>query len=192
MTNTAEYIDSYLQDLTRLINEVDSHAIEPFVDAIVDAWRHGRRVIVMGNGGSSSSTSHIVCDLQKNIQMETGKALRAICLTDSTPLLSAWANDTEWSNVFAPQVECWAEPNDVVIGVSGSGNSMNVINGIAAANRADARTFGMAGYKGGKLKDVASHCIVVASDNMQRIEDVHMTLLHAIFLAVCERLKAEH
>ena len=135
MTDTPTYVKAYLDDLIRLLAEVDAHAIEPIVDAIVDAWQNGRHVILMGNGGSSSSASHIVCDFQKNIQMETGKALRAICLTDSTPLLSAWANDTEWDNVFAPQVECWAALGDVVIGVSGSGNSMNVIHGDSCRSR---------------------------------------------------------
>src|SRR5205085_9914172 len=132
----------------------------------------GKRALLMGNGGSSSSVSHIVNDLQKNIHLEAGKPLRTLCLSDCTPLMMAWANDTTWENIFAPQVECWAEPGDVVIGVSGSGNSMNVIRGIEAAGRAGATTIGFGGYQGGKLKGVADHCIVVCSDNMQRIQDV--------------------
>jgi D-sedoheptulose 7-phosphate isomerase len=88
-------------------------------------------------------------------------------------------------------VECWAEPGDVVIGVSGSGNSMNVIHGILAANRAGATTFGLAGYRGGKLTEAAQHCLVVPSENMQRIEDVHMVLLHVVFSALMARAKAE-
>ncbi|HLV82049.1 MAG TPA: SIS domain-containing protein, partial [Chthonomonadaceae bacterium] len=117
--------------------------------------------------------------------------LRALCLSDNTPLLMAWANDTAWENVFAPQVECWAEPGDVVIGVSGSGNSMNVIHGIEAANRKGAITFGLAGYRGGKLKETAQHCLVVGSDNMQRIEDMHMILLHVLFSALLQRAREE-
>jgi D-sedoheptulose 7-phosphate isomerase len=184
------FIKNYFNQVTDLIEAVDMAQVEEIVEALALAWRNDQRVLLMGNGGSSSTVSHIVADLQKNVQLDTGKALKTLCLTDSTPLLSAWANDSEWSNVFAPQVECWAEPGDVVIGVSGSGNSMNVINGILAANRAGAVTFGLAGYSGGKLKTAAHHCIVVESNNMQQIEDVHMVLLHVIFSDLLQRLKA--
>src|SRR5207248_145891 len=157
--------------------------VETMVEALLEAWRSGRRVLLMGNGGSSSSVSHIVNDMQKNLHLESGKPLKTMCLSDCTPLMMAWANDTQWDNIFAPQIECWVEPGDVVIGVSGSGNSMNVINGIEAANRAGAVTFGLAGFQGGKLKTATPHCLVVKSDNMQRIEDVHMILLHILFSA---------
>jgi D-sedoheptulose 7-phosphate isomerase len=189
--NTQTYIQSYLDDLNRLMNAVEPAQVEPMVDALLDVWRKGRRVLLMGNGGSSSSVSHIVNDLQKNLQLEAGRPLRALCLTDSTPLMMAWANDTQWDNIFAPQVECWVEPGDVVIGVSGSGNSQNVVNGILAANRLGAVTFGLTGYVGGKLKTSAQKCLVVPSDCMQRIEDVHMVLLHIVFSTVLERAKEE-
>ena len=185
------FINRYLSDLTSLIGAIDVTQIEHMVETLLIAWRQGRRVLLMGNGGSSSSVSHIVNDLQKNIHLETGRALRTLCLSDCTPLMMAWANDTQWDNIFAPQVVCWAEPGDVVIGVSGSGNSMNVINGIQAANEAGATTFGLAGYSGGKLKDTAQHCLLVTSDNMQRIEDVHMVLLHIIFSTLLERARLE-
>jgi D-sedoheptulose 7-phosphate isomerase len=189
--NTTAYINSYVDDVKALLDKIDACEVETVVDALLETWRHGRRVLLMGNGGSSSSVSHIVNDMQKNIHLEAGKPLRTLCLSDCTPLMMAWANDTAWENIFAPQVECWAEPGDVVIGVSGSGNSMNVIHGIEAANRAGAKTFGLAGYRGGKLKEAARRCIVVPCDNMQRIEDVHMILLHVIFSALLERAKAE-
>lgn len=184
---TEAVVHSYLNDLGRLFDELDIAWVDRLVEALLVAWQNGSRVMLMGNGGSSSSVSHIVADLQKNIQLATGKALRTLCLTDSTPLMMAWANDTTWSNVFAPQVTCWAEPGDIVIGISGSGDSMNVINGIEAAQKQGATTFGMAGFDGGKLKEAAAECLVVQSDNMQRIEDVHMVVLHLIFTALQER-----
>lgn len=185
---TAALVRAYLSDVQRLLETLDIAFIEEMTDALQEAWQAGRRVLFMGNGGSSSSVSHIVNDLQKNIQLETGRALRALCLTDNTPLLMAWANDTEWGNVFAPQVHCWAEPGDIVIGVSGSGNSSNVIHGICAANAIGARTFGMAGYQGGRLLQTARRCLVVPSENMQRIEDVHMIALHTVFSALLHRV----
>ncbi len=190
MDKAAFVIKNYLEDLKHLLNEINSSEVEQLVDSLFNAWLEGKRVLLMGNGGSSSSVSHIVNDLQKNIQLEASRALRTICLSDSTPLLMAWANDTNWDNIFTPQIECWAEPGDVVIGVSGSGNSMNVINGITAANRCGATTFGMAGFAGGKLKSAAQHCIIVSSDNMQRIEDVHMVILHITFTALLEKTKS--
>lgn len=189
--NTQTYIQNYLDDLKRLVDAVAPAQIEPMVEALLRAWRNGQRVLLMGNGGSSSSVSHIVNDLQKNLQLEAGRPLRALCLTDSTPLMMAWANDTQWDNIFTPQVECWVEPGDVVIGVSGSGNSQNILNGLVAANRLGATTFGLAGYVGGKLKSVAQKSIVVPSDCMQRIEDVHMIVLHVVFSTVLERAKEE-
>lgn len=180
-----------MDELKRLLDGVDSRAVESVVESLFHAWRRGRRVLLMGNGGSSSTVSHIVNDMQKNIHLEAAKPLRAICLSDCTPLMMAWANDTAWDNVFAPQVECWAEPGDVVIGVSGSGNSMNVIHGIRMANKLGVKTIGFAGFEGGKLKEEASECLVVPSTNMQRIEDVHMVVLHIVFSALMERAKQE-
>ncbi len=188
---THRFIQEYLSGLNALIDGINAAQIEQMVETLLVAWRGGRRVLMMGNGGSSSSVSHIVNDMQKNIHLEAGRPLRALCLSDCTPLMMAWANDTAWDNIFAPQIECWAEPGDVVIGVSGSGNSMNVINGIMAANKAGATTLGLAGYGGGKLKDAAQHCLVVPCDNMQRIEDVHMIVLHVIFSTLLERAKLE-
>lgn len=189
--HTESFVDGYLGDLRALLDQVNPAEIGSVVAELLEAWRGGKRVLLMGNGGSSSSVSHIVNDMQKNIALESGRPLRALCLSDCTPLMMAWANDTAWENVFAPQVDCWAEPGDVVIGVSGSGNSMNIINGIEAAKRAGARTIGLAGFGGGKLKAAAQQCLVVESENMQRIEDVHMVMLHMIFSALLEETKHE-
>ena len=143
----------------------------------------------MGNGGSSSTASHIVNDLQKCIQLESGKALRAMCLCDNTALVMAWANDSEYANIFEPQVECWVQPGDVVIGISGSGNSANVVRAIEAANRLGAATFGLAGFDGGQLARVASETLTVPSDNMQQIEDLHMIALHVAFSELRDRVR---
>jgi D-sedoheptulose 7-phosphate isomerase len=188
---TSNFVCAYLDDVKTLLDTIEPAEVEIWVESLLEAWQKGRRVLLMGNGGSSSSVSHIVNDMQKNLYLEAGRPLKTMCLSDCTPLMMAWANDTSWDNVFAPQVECWAEPGDVVIGVSGSGNSLNVIHGIEAAHRAGALTFGLAGFQGGKLKATAQRCIVVPSENMQRIEDVHMILLHILFSALLERAKSE-
>ncbi len=181
------FVQTYLDDLKSLLDAISHEQIDAIVETLFEAWQQGKRVVMMANGGSSSSVSHITNDLQKNLQLEAGKALRALCLTDNAPVLIAWANDTSWENVFAPQIECWIEPGDVAIGISGSGNSQNVLNGMARANELGAKTVGFAGYGGGKLAGIAQNCLVVHSNNMQRVEDVHMVALHLIFSALMKR-----
>ena len=188
---TGVFVRDYLGKLHGLLDTLDTAFIDALTDAILTVWRKGGRVLFMGNGGSHATVSHIVNDMQKNVALASGRPLRTLCLSDCTPLLMSWANDTQWENVFAPQVECWAEPGDVVIGVSGSGNSANVINGIEAANRRGAHTFGLAGNDGGRLKAAAQQCLVVPDESIQRIEDVHMVALHLVFCAVLERAQAE-
>jgi D-sedoheptulose 7-phosphate isomerase len=158
-------------------------------DALESVWQQNGKLLLMGNGGSAATASHFANDFQKCIQCEAGRPIRAMCLSDCGSLLLAWANDTEYSNVFAPQVACWAEPGDLVIGISGSGNSPNVLNGIEAANRLGARTFGLAGFGGGRLAEIAQDGIVVHSNNMQLVEDLHSIILHAAFTELRERLK---
>jgi D-sedoheptulose 7-phosphate isomerase len=174
-------ITRYLEGVKRLIDTVSHDRIQDLADALRRAWTAQRRVLVMGNGGSAATASHIVNDLQKCLQLEHGRALRVLCLSDCTPLVLAWANDTEYANVYAPQVECWAEPGDLVIAISGSGNSENIIRAVEAANRLGAHTFGLAGFGGGRLAQTATECLVIESDNMQQIEDLHMIVLHLAF-----------
>jgi D-sedoheptulose 7-phosphate isomerase len=178
----------YLGGLKDLIDQISEEFVEDLVSALVEAWQSNRRVLLLGNGGSSSTASHIVADLQKMVQLDTGKALKALCVSDSTPLLTAWANDTEYANVFSKQVTCWAEPGDIVIAISGSGNSPNVIRAVEAGKEAGAVTYGLAGYGGGKLLETADKCLVVESRNMQQIEDVHMIALHLIFSMLRKRV----
>lgn len=181
----------YLQQLRRLIDNLDLAGVERLIALLRECWSEDRRVFLVGNGGSSATASHIVNDLQKCLQLETGKALKALCLSDCTPLVMAWANDTDYSNIFAPQIECWGEPGDLLIAISGSGNSPNVLEAVNAAQRRGVRVFGLAGFMGGELAASADECLVVPSTDMQQIEDVHMIVLHMVFSALRERLKAE-
>ena len=185
------FIQDYLTDVKSLIDALSEAQIEALALHLQRIWTAGGKVLLMGNGGSSSTASHIVNDLQKCIHCETGKALRTLCLSDCTPLIMAWANDTDYTNIFAPQVECWAEPGDLVIAISGSGNSANVLNGVEAAKAKGVHVFGLAGYGGGKLAGMCDECLVVRSDNMQRIEDLHMIVLHLAFSLFRERVSAK-
>jgi D-sedoheptulose 7-phosphate isomerase len=182
------YTKDYLEAVKSLIDCLSETKVERLAELLETAWREDRRVLLMGNGGSSATASHIVNDLQKCIHLEGGRPLKTMCLSDCTPLILAWGNDTEFANIYAPQIECWVEPGDLVIAISGSGNSLNILNAVQAANAKGAHTFGLAGYQGGKLASMATECLVVASDNMQQIEDLHMIALHLAFSLLRRRV----
>jgi len=190
-TLTDQCLSHYFSDLTRLLAEVDQKAVGRIVDTLFEAWQSGRRVLLAGNGGSSSSVSHIVADLQKNIYLASGVALKTLCLADSAPLVTAWANDTDYANIFAPQVHCWGEPGDVLLLVSGSGNSPNILHCAQAGRDKGMVVIGLSGFAGGKLQDFVDEGLVVRSDNMQRIEDVHMSILHGVYLALVGKVSAQ-
>jgi D-sedoheptulose 7-phosphate isomerase len=183
-------VSGYLDGVKGLIDQISAEAVERLTQRLYDVWREDRRVLTMGNGGSSSTASHIVNDLQKCIHLESGKPIKAMCLSDCTPLVLAWANDTAYDNVYAPQVACWAQPQDLIIAISGSGNSPNIVRAVEQANEIGAYTFGLAGFNGGKLAVTAKECIVVKSGNMQQIEDLHMILLHLVFSILRDRVRA--
>lgn len=181
------YVKS-LNNLTRLLN-VD-RLIEA-VDVLYDAWQTDKPVLFCGNGGSGSTCSHMVNDLQKNVGLTHGKPVKALCLNDCSPLVSAWANDSAWSDVFAPQVATWGEPGAALVAVSGSGNSQNVLKAVQVACSIGMKTIGLSGFDGGRLAKEVDMSIHVPTDSMQQAEDVHMIILHMLFLGLMERIKAE-
>jgi len=173
--------EEYLAGVTSAICGVDLAAIDAAVQILHRAYADRRAVFTCGNGGSASTASHLVCDLQKSVVGPDGRGLRAIALTDSLPLITAWSNDFDYSRVFAEQVSALASEGDVLLAISASGNSPNVILAVERANSMGLTTIGLAGYQGGKLRQVAQRCIVVPSDNMQMIEDAHLVVGHLIF-----------
>ena len=183
-------IHRYLSDMQAVIKALPHDAIEDVVDVLLEAYRHDRRIIVMGNGGSATTASHFACDLGKGTILAPGKRFKVIALTDSIPLITAWANDRDYESIFVEQMLPLLERQDVVLGISGSGNSPNVLNALIAAREKGAVTIGLTGFQGGMLKDLVDHCIVVPSSSMQQIEDTHLMLLHLICLRIQEKWTA--
>ncbi|HUV05751.1 MAG TPA: SIS domain-containing protein [Armatimonadota bacterium] len=183
-------VKDYLDSVAGLLAEAPREDIRKIAELVVSAYKSGKQVFIMGNGGSAATASHLACDLQKGVGSMGDRKFKVMALTDNIPLITAWANDTDYSNIFAEQLATWVEPGDLVMGISGSGNSPNVINGIEAAKRKGAVTAGLSGFKGGRLAQVADHNVVVASDDMQHIEDVHLILGHLIFRYVLEEIAA--
>jgi D-sedoheptulose 7-phosphate isomerase len=185
-----EQIRFYLNDLGRLLAELPVATIQRVIDLLVEAYESDRRLILLGNGGSAATASHLVADFQKMIYLAGRKPFRAMACTDSMPLVTAWANDTEYANVFAEQVRTWAEAKDVVLAISGSGNSPNVLRAVEVARECGATTIGLSGFAGGKLAQRVDLSIVVPCDNMQRIEDIHMILGHLFFWRMMDEVKS--
>jgi len=158
-----------------LINELDKIAT-----IFIKARDNKRTIFIMGNGGSASTASHFVGDLSKGTIVEGQSRFKAISLTDNIPNMLAWANDSSFEDIFVEQLKNLMKPGDIVVGISGSGNSMNVIKAIDYANKNGAITIGLSGYDGGKLIKYAKENIHVPSFYMQRVEDVHIIIEHLL------------
>ena len=146
----------------------------------LDARKRGNIVYFMGNGGSAATANHFVCDLGKGTIVEGYPRFKALSLSDNIPMMLAWGNDACYEDIFVEQLKNLMNPGDVIVGISGSGNSGNVLRAIQWANENDGITVGLTGFAGGKLKDMAKHVMVVPIHYMQKIEDIHMLVDHLV------------
>lgn len=185
-----DFADDYFQKLKDIMDAIPREKIEKVVSVLMDAYREDRHIFIMGNGGSASNAAHFACDLAKTPVAGSGHRLRAMSLTENLPLFTAWSNDTHYFFGFVEQLRNLMNSGDVVIGISGSGNSQNVLNGIAYANSIGGKTIGLIGFSGGKLKDLAQEFLIVPSDNMQRVEDLHLILVHMITSYLRRRIES--
>ena len=177
------FVEDYLEELKETLNRLPFSKIRKIKDILLSAYQKNKRVFIMGNGGSAATASHFGCDLAKGTTMGKGDLtprFRVTTLTDNIPLLTAWSNDAYYSSVFLEQLRNILEPGDVVIAISASGNSENVVKATEYANANLAITVGLTGFEGGKLKKIAQECLIVPSQSMERIEDVHLILEHLI------------
>jgi D-sedoheptulose 7-phosphate isomerase len=174
-------IPSYLEELSATIQKLPLPAIDRMVRLFLEAYDRARTIFLFGNGGSAALASHMACDLGKGTAPAAGKRLRAVALTDNLALITAWANDTRYEDVFAEQLENLLHPGDVACAISATGNSPNVLAALRFARQAGAVTAGITGFQGGKMESLCDVCLVVPSDNMQIIEDLHLSISHSVF-----------
>src|SRR5262245_62589059 len=184
-----EQIRSYLDEVSQLVASLPAAQLDGVVTRLMEAYDEGRQLFLLGNGGSAATASHLLADFQKCIYMAGGRTFRALAVTDSIPLITAWANDTHYDNVFAEQLRPWVQPGDLVIAISGSGNSPNVLRAVQVARELGAYVLGLAGYPGGSLQEVVDECLVVPCNNMQRVEDCHMIIGHVLFWRMMGRIE---
>ncbi|NQT74861.1 MAG: SIS domain-containing protein [Chloroflexi bacterium] len=175
-----EIIRTYFAEVSQTLDRLPIDTIAEVVEAIENARINGKQVFLFGNGGSAATASHFACDLSKGGIVEGKPRIKAISLCDNLSLMTAWGNDTAYEHIFAEQLVNLVQPGDVVIGISGSGNSPNVLNGMKVAREKGARTIGFGGFDGGKLKDMVDIPLVVANNCMEQVEDFHLLLEHAI------------
>jgi D-sedoheptulose 7-phosphate isomerase len=179
----------YLSAVQDVLERVDHAVIDQMAEAVWRGYEARKTIFLFGNGGSAALASHFACDIGKGTIAGREKRLKTIALTDNVPLITAWANDKSYEDVFSEQLDGLAEKGDIAMAISGSGNSPNVIKGLQAARRLGLQTLVLTGFAGGKAKPLADLCLVVPSDSMQHIEDAHLCATHAIFLAIRERMK---
>jgi D-sedoheptulose 7-phosphate isomerase len=175
----------YLNRLKTVLDRVDTANIDVAVDMIESAWREGRQIISLGNGGSSLTALHYITDWNKSPFLANGRPFRGRSLIDNVGLITAYANDISFQDVFREQLRNILEPDDLVIAVSGSGNSENVIRAVDYANASGAKTIGLCGFNGGKLRHLAHHVVWVRVDDMQLVEDVHAMFGHIVMQRLC-------
>jgi len=173
-----DFAKNYLRNIKELINTIDINGITEFIKRLENAYKNGKTIFIMGNGGSAATASHFACDINKGVSSKLQKKFKVLCLNDNIPIMLAYGNDISYDSIFIEQLKNFIMKEDLVIGISGSGNSKNVLNAIKYANKVSARTFGIIGCDGGKLKDIAQKSLIIKSFDMQKIEDCHMILTH--------------
>lgn len=176
----AKKMDAYLATLKQALDRLNTEEVLSFFNMLRSARQENRTIFIMGNGGSGATASHFVCDFNKGLSREGQKRFKVVCLNDNVASMLAYANDRSYEDIFVEQLKNFLQPGDLVIGISGSGNSMNVVKAISWANEHSAHTACLVGYDGGKLKQIAEQCIHININDMQVAEDVHMILVHCV------------
>jgi len=186
--NIHRFASEYLEGLKSLLEKFDLCGFEKIVDCILDAYNADRHIFVMGNGGSGATASHFACDINKGCCMSLEKKFKMICLNDNLPTLLALANDISYDVVFVEQLKNFFVPGDLVIGISGSGNSPNVLKAIEYARDHQGVTIGLTGFAGGKLALLADIAWIAPVMDMQKVEDMHVIVTHIIMQVISSKL----
>ena len=184
------YAQHYLERVSRSILGMDASRIDTAIDWLRQARDQERQVFTCGNGGSASTASHVICDLVKGASYQQARRFRGIALTDLVPTMLAYANDVSYESVFVEPLRNFARPGDLLIAISGSGNSPNVLRAVEHANAIGCRTVGLTGRDGGQLGRLVQLEIRVPDTHMGRIEDGHLIVCHMLAYAFMDAASA--
>jgi len=177
-------LSRYFDHVVETIAKLPVPVIDRIVETLLTAYQSGRRVYLFGNGGSAALASHFACDLGKGAANGSDRRFQVVAFTDNVPLITAWANDARYEDIFAEQLINFVQAGDVAFAISGSGKSPNVLKALRVARDAGAITVGLTGFEGGEMKSLCDLCLVIPCTNMQVIEDLHLSVTHAVFTAV--------
>jgi len=181
-------IDAYQDRLISAMQAVDKQQIIDIIMVLKKAWEQRKNIFLIGNGGSAATASHIACDLNKGVSFGLENRLKVLALNESIPILLALGNDVNFESVFVEQLKNFLEPGDVVIALSGSGNSPNILEAIDYAQKNGAITIGLCGYDGGRLRAMVQHPLHVPVDDQQVAEDIHLIIGHIIMRSLVQFL----
>lgn len=173
-------INSYIEEIKQAIDNLDKEIIEKVINKIFEAYRENKQIFIMGNGGSASTASHFACDLGKGTIIEGKNRFRVMSLNDNMAIITAFSNDYGYDYVFVEQLKNLVNSEDIVIAISASGNSNNIIEGVKYAKEKGAYIIGFSGFEGGKLREISDLCLHVENNNYGQVEDIHMFLSHMI------------
>jgi len=182
----------YFNQVSDTLTKINVSELEAVVLSITDCYNRGGMIYIFGNGGSSATASHVAGDYLKGITFGMEKRLKIICLSDNTPGLMAIANDISYDDIFAEQLKNFIKPGDLVIGISGSGNSENVLKALNLAKEQKVETVAFVGFSGGKAKTIADVCVHIPVNDMEMTEDLHLLCFHAIKQNLIRTINTNH
>ena len=175
-----QFTNGYFTELKKTLDEIPMERVDKIVQMIYKAYRDNKYVFIMGNGGSASTASHFACDLGKGTICEGKPRFRVMSLNDNMPLITALSNDFGYERVFIEQLMNLVNRGDLVISITGSGNSPNILKAVEYAKKQGAKTIGLIGFGGGKLQEIVDEHITVSNTNYGQVEDIHLILAHAL------------
>jgi D-sedoheptulose 7-phosphate isomerase len=190
-----EYVKEYFQKYAEGLSKIDPAKVDAVVNILFRTWKNGNQLFIIGNGGSAVTASHMACDLGKgtldNVHDTGIKRFRVISLTDNVATMTAIGNDIGYDHIFSQQLRNLISPGDVVLIITGSGNSPNVLEAAKTANSMGASTIGLLGFDGGKLKDLVDHHVIFEEKHYGRVEDFHLMFNHLITERLSKLMKEE-
>lgn len=182
-----ELINRYIKADQEMLANIDVEKVNNVMNILEDARIRGAKLYICGNGGSAATASHFAGDFNKGVSITKQEKYQMICLNDNVPTMMAVANDIGYDQIFKFPLEGRIQKDDIFIGISGSGNSKNVVNAAKYAKQCDATVIGLTGYDGGELKQIADYSLHVNIDNMQVVEDLHMVFDHLMMWCLTRR-----
>ncbi len=182
-------LEHYWYELASMARAMPFQTLTRIADELMECHARGGTVFLLGNGGSAATASHFACDLAKGTRVEGLPAFRVVCLADNMPLVTAWGNDTSYDRIFAEQLEALVRPGDLVIVISASGNSPNVLAVPEVAHRVGARVIALTGKSGGRIARMSDIVLRAPSPMIEQVEDAHMAVAHSLCVVLRGRMR---